>query len=230
MSGGRSIEQARRENREHARVRIRQRLTRAEDVEEPGGDRRHPIRLPDHQAQTFLVELRERVDRLQRRRLRLGRRHRLERRAVRVELPLVRRSSCSMRSLGVVHEQAVGGRDTVPRHRCSCSRRRPAVRPAARSSAPAASTCRRRWSMCSRRSRYMLWPTPTSRREMDHRVDTFERARDAVRIPDVADDRAPLHHPDTTGARVCREPAGRDCRARARDNRRSAARRRDASR
>ena len=67
------VQQPRREDREHAGVRIRERLARAVRVEQPQRDRRDPVRGADDEAGALLVVLRQRVDRRRdRARLRSG--------------------------------------------------------------------------------------------------------------------------------------------------------------
>jgi hypothetical protein len=56
------VQQTRCEDRQDTGVRIRERLTRAEHVEEPKRDCLDAIRPADHQAHAFLVEFGERID------------------------------------------------------------------------------------------------------------------------------------------------------------------------
>src|SRR3712207_6237795 len=51
------VEQAAGEDRQHARVRVRQRLVRAVGVEEAHGHGRDPVGRPEQQALALLVEL-----------------------------------------------------------------------------------------------------------------------------------------------------------------------------
>lgn len=83
------VQEPRREDREHPRVRVGQRLPRPEHVEEAQRDGRHPIGASEHQAHALLVVLRQRIVRLERHALRLVRRRRHERASSFVdELPL----------------------------------------------------------------------------------------------------------------------------------------------
>jgi hypothetical protein len=102
------VEQPRREDGQHAGVRVGERLARAEHVEEAqrhGGD---PVRGADHQAQPLLVVLAERVHAGERRPLGLGRGERLEHAAAPVARLPVAGDELLARPLGVAHERAVG--------------------------------------------------------------------------------------------------------------------------
>lgn len=84
-----AVEQPRGKDREHAGVRIGERLTSAVRVEEAERDGGDAVGAPEHDAEPFLVVLGARVDRVERRRLVLRGRERDEDRAVLVaHLPI----------------------------------------------------------------------------------------------------------------------------------------------
>ena len=128
-----AVQQPRGEDREHAGVRVRERLPRPVDVEEAQRHRRHAVGRPVEQAHPLLVVLGQRVDRGERRLLRLRRRHGRSASPPGPRGSHSPRSSCVARAL-----DSRGGRAASverPRRRCSCSRRRRASAPGRSSSA-----------------------------------------------------------------------------------------------
>ena len=219
------VQQPRREDREHAGVRIRERLPRAVRVEEPQRDRRDPVRRAGDEAGALLVVLRERVDRREARPLALRRRHRLEPRVV----PLAR---CELlaRALRRLDLAARCRRGRAPRRRCSCSTRRRAFARAAPRAPRAAPRSRASSPTCTPRAR-----TSTARRRRAPRDARRSRRRRARARSASASRTSPADELDVGGeirraARRRRAPAGSASRARARGRRARAARRRDASR
>ena len=64
-----AVERCVQERRDDRGVGVARHLARSEDVEEPERHGRNAVRAADHEAEAFLVELRQRVDRGERRRL-----------------------------------------------------------------------------------------------------------------------------------------------------------------
>src|SRR4051812_45633050 len=83
------VQQARSENRQHSSIRIRKRLPRAVNIEEPQCYSRNSVSPADEQTHLFLVKLRKRVNGSQRWRFALWCRNGLENVAMLVsQLPL----------------------------------------------------------------------------------------------------------------------------------------------
>ena len=183
MRGGAVVQEPRREDREHAGVRIRERLPRPVRVEQPQRDRRHTVRRPGDEARALLVVLRQRIDRGQPRPLPFRRRHRLEP----GEVPVARRELLA-RALGGLDLLPVARRRRALRRRCSCSTRRRAFGPAVRRCASSSDGGRRASSpTCTPRARTSTARhrrAPRDGRPSRHRR---ARARDRVGVAHVAD-------------------------------------------
>jgi hypothetical protein len=103
-----AVEQTRREDREHARVWIGERLARAVHVEEAERDGRQVVGVADQQAQALLRVLVERIDRAQVRTLVLGRGQRAQEGAVGIHRVPLAGLQPSDRAFGGIDDPACG--------------------------------------------------------------------------------------------------------------------------
>ena len=102
------VEQPRGEDREHAGIRVGERLARAVDVEQPQAHAFHPVRRGHDVRGALLHEFVERVDRREAGPLPLGRGERGERATLPVDRLPIGQAVLESVALGILHQRAVG--------------------------------------------------------------------------------------------------------------------------